>query len=439
MRIALGVFAFAFGCSSSSFEVSQAVDLDTGTLGSDTGTTVEDTRTTVSDGTTVSDTGSVDSGVVVTDGTVVESSVGCPILTEVTEVWVDATSTVMMPTGAPSCPFRHLAEAVTFVNSLPPKARTIRLRAGTYNESVAIMLRPQVTLRGAGVETTTIAGGGPCMGIGSCIVRVDGGATLDGVTVDAGPTAKHGIVTGNTDPGGYPIIKNVKVTGAVGDGNAGILSSSGSLIGPNVDVTGNRFGLVIWGNQKVSITGGNNHFDKNTEIGINHEATGPLVFDGGGTVTGNGGDGVRVGGTATPTPPNHTLNGITITDNIGAGVRIMANAGATLRGNRIVGNKWGVVAIFGSTNVIDLGTASSAGNNNFGGGTVRNEKAALCAGGTRTTPMAAVTNRWVTCPTQTKSLGDISTTASCESITSYSDIWWRGVAAPDAASCSFGS
>lgn len=420
MRLALG-WVLLVGCASSSFQVaSQTTDAAVDTEIADTDATA------------------IDSGTPASDGNVGESSTGCGALTEAAEVWVDATSTFAMPSGAPSCPFRHLIEAVSYVNSLPPKARTIRVRAGTYTESAAIMLRPQITLLGAGVGKTILAGGGPCMGIGSCIVRVDGGATLDGVTVDASPTAKHGIVTGNTDPGGNPIIKNVKVTGAVGDGNAGILSSSGSVLGPNVEASGNRLGLVIWGNQKVSITGGNNHFDKNTEIGINHEGTGPLVFDNGGSVNANGGDGVRLGSMATPAPPAHGIALIEVIGNAGAGIRVMANAGLTLRGCRIVSNKWGVIAVLGSTNVVDLGTGGSAGNNNFGGSGVRNERAALCVGGARASALPAVTNRWFTCPADGKPLNDISTTAGCEAIVSYSDVYFRGLTPPDTSGCSIG-
>lgn len=427
MRWAI-LLAPLIGCSSASFEVAPS-NAPTNAIDSATAETSTD------DGLEASEIVDTTAGADAIPG---ETTSSCAPLGEVTEVWVDAKSAFSKPTGTADCPFRHIAEAVAFVNSLTGKPRAIRVRAGTYNESSAIVLRPQITLQGAGAMNTTISGGGSCMGIGMCIVRVEGGATLEGVAVDAAPTAKHGVVTGNTDPGGLPVIRNVRVYGAVGDGNAGILASSGAQLGPNVESSGNRFGLVIWGNQKVSITGGNNKFDKNAQVGIAHDGSGPLTFLGGGSASGNGEDGIRVGNGTTATPPIHDLAGLTIVDNVNAGIRVGPTASIVLRSSKVVGNKFGVIALFGAMNSVDLGTAADGGNNTFAG-SVRNQRVGLCAVATRATAMPAVNNRWSSCAVEARSLNDISLSAACEAIASYADVYYRGMTAPDTSMCAVGS
>jgi hypothetical protein len=436
MRLIPGLL-FLVGCSSSSFEVAQRVDFDTGSVGTDDTGVASDTGTSVTDsGTTVTDSGTTvtDSGTTVVDAVSVDGSTGCAAPSEVTEVWVDAVSTAKGPNGTVDCPFRHITDAISYINTLPPKARTIRVRAGTYAEGAALVLKPGISLKGAGIGVTTLSGGGTCMGIGNCIVRLEGGALIESVTVDAGPTAKHGIVTGGTD-GGFPIIKNVKVTGAVGDGNAGILSSSGSNIGPNVDSSGNRYGLVIWGNQKVTISGGNNHFDNNAGIGINHEGTGQMFWTGGGTANGNP-IGVKLGDTAGTLPPTHGIDGATITGNLEIGIRLTAVAGLKLRNSTLTENKVAIFATLGTSNTIDLGATGDNGNNVFqrtvGPALLKNTNAAVCITGTRALAAPMRSNTWTVCAPAVKSLDSVSATTQCDGLPSYADVWYRGLTAPDA-------
>lgn len=443
--LALG-FVMALGCSSSSFDVGNGPaadgEVDTGFVS--TGDTGGGTDTsdpgTDSGGTVTTDTAVADSNVPldtsVGDSLVGETVSACASPGELAEVWVDVKSTMMAPVGTSTCPFKRITDALTYVYGLGPKPRVIRVRAGRYDEPGLVQLKAGISLLGAGSGMTTIAGGGSCMGVGTCIVRVEGGATLDGVTVDGGPTAKHGIVTGGLD-GGNPILRNLKSTNAIGDGNAGILVTSGAVIGPNVDSSGNKIGLVVWGGGATKVTGGNNHFDKNTLYGINHESGGQFTFDGGGTVTGNGSDGIRFGELTTASPPQQYVSFATIRENGDAGIRAMAHAALKLRNNIIQNNKVGVVAIYGLANSFDFGDSDS-GKNHFGNSTTRNTMAGVCTLVTRTAPLPLVGNTWPGCPAGLKSLLDIAATATCADISTYADVWWRGTTGPNTSVCTPG-
>ncbi|MBI2395182.1 MAG: right-handed parallel beta-helix repeat-containing protein [Deltaproteobacteria bacterium] len=364
----------------------------------------------------------------------VEVGPTCPVVSNPTEIWVDLASTTATSNGTSACPFKQIADAVTFANTLSIAPRTIRVKAGHYNEVVALKLRQGIKLLGAGAATTTLSGGGNCTSSATgfwCIVRVEGGATLDGFTIDAGPTAKHGVVTGETGTAGYPVVRNVKISGAVGDGNTGILSMSGSQLGPNVESTGNRYGLVIWGNQIVKVVNGANRFDDNSIIGINHEGTGQLIFEGG-SVSGNP-VGIKLGDVTTTTPANNTITSAIVRDNTEVGLLVGAHASAKVRGSAFTGGKVGIAVVYGSTNIVDLGASSSdLGGNDFGNATTRNSKAGLCVGVTRAAALPALGNKWPACSPTVQNLGTVT---SCDSVPSYADVWWRGVSAPNVGGC----
>jgi hypothetical protein len=402
-------------------------DADSATMLMDTGTTPD---------TTVIDSGTVDSAM--PDTFVVDTAPPtCSAVTSaLTEIWVDATSPYFMPSGTSSCPFKTIQGAIGYVNTLPAAARTIRVRAGTYNETGAVVLKSQITLIGAGIGSTIIMGGGACMGIGSCIVRVEGGATLEQVTVDASPTAKHGIVTGATSGGSYPVLKNLKSTGAVGDGNAGILDSAGALIGPNVEASGNKLGLVVWGNQKTSVTGGGNVFDRNTLYGINHEGTGLFEFRGGGSVSTNAKDGMRFGEVTSDPPPTHEIYGVTIKDNGAAGMRFLDYATGIVHENTITGNKVGIIANHGPANSFDFGVSAFVGNNSFGSTTTKNTTAGVCIMKTRASGMRVIGNKWPACPATIKPM--IEADVTCDTLPAYYDVWYTGMSEPDATGCTAG-
>ncbi len=411
--------------------------VDTGTVPIDSGTIDSGTIDSATIDSAPIDSGTIDSG---TPDTIVAIDTApplCPVLTSaLTEVWVDAASPHATPNGTSTCPFKTIQQAVAYVNTLPVAARTIRVRAGTYNEVGAVLLPTLTTLTGAGIGATTILGGGACMGIGNCIVRVAGGAILEQVTVDASPTAKHAIVTGGTDPGGFPILRNLKATGAVGDGNAGILTSSGSLIGPNVESSGNKLGLVVWGSQKTTISGGGNVFDNNTLHGINHEGVGVLSFKGGGRASGNGQDGIKFGEATSTVAPFHEVWGVIIKNNGGAGIRFLANAGGEVRNSSFLGNNWGILARYGASNTFDFGNATASGNNSFAVGTAANKIAGVCVANTPGTATPIVGNKFSACPVTPRPCTEVSRDAECETVSTYSDVWYLGTSAPDASSCS---
>jgi hypothetical protein len=437
IRIALTASVLMMAaCSSADFEVAEAPGADTSSPGEETAadsaiTPIEDTDVVATD-TRGADTNVAESNVSETIG-------ACAAVSNPFEIWVDATSTVPAATGTSTCPFRHIVDAIKYENALPVASpRTIRVRAGEYTEGSAIILRSGLTLSGAGVGVTKLAGGGTCYGTTGyvCIVRVDGGAILERVTVDAGPTAKHGVVTGSTGSGLYPIVRSTLITNAVGDGNAGILATSGAILGPNIDSSGNRYGLVIWGNQTVKVIAGTNKFDRNALIGINHEGTGTLTFEGG-SVSGNGKTGIKLGEPYTATPPLNDIKNLIATNNIEVGVLVGGIASARIRSSTITGSKVGVVAVYGASNYIDLGNAGSLGGNNFGSPTVKNSLASVCALFTKSVPLDATGNTFPLCDTP-RSIADVSTAGGCEAITAYADVWYRGTTVPITASCSKG-
>jgi hypothetical protein len=427
MRRRLPLFAgliFIAGCSSASFEVAEGADTGGAddAIATDSGTPGDDSS--------ALDSGALEEGVGETIST-------CAAVSNPTEIWVDAASTGAGATGTSDCPFRHIGDAIKYANTLPlTTPRTIKVRAGDYNEGAAIILRSGLTLSGAGVGLTKLLGGGPCAGTTTsfqCIVRVEGGAILEKVSIDAGSSGKHGVVTGAT--GSTPIVRYSSITKATGDGIAGVLVTAGAIVGPNIDSSGNRNGLVIWGSQTVAVLS-NSKFDNNASAGISHEGTGVLTFTGGSVS--NNVVGIRLGEPYTATPPANDIKDLTAKDNVEVGVKVSGVASARIRNSTITGSKIGVIAIHGASNYIDLGNAGSPGGNNFGGATSsKNTFAALCAMYTQSVPLNATGNTFPNCDTP-QSLDSIGTSSGCDAITSYKDVWYRGATVPIMASCTKG-
>lgn len=406
------------GCSSSNFEVA--------TPESDAGADTSQNETAVADSTPSEDAVSPpgDAG-----------GPACSVESDPVTIWVDAASTIASPTGTTDCPFARIVDAVAFVKKLPPKPRTIRVRSGEYAELEGIILEKGMTLLGNGPKTV-ISGGGNCYGTSGypCVVRVTGGAILDGVTIDAGPASKTGVIADDLIPTSTPIVRNTTVTGASGDGTAGILIMGSAVLGPNIVVVKNRVGVNIWGHQTVKVLAGANKFDENVSAGILHEGNGVLAFEGG-SVSGNG-SGIKLGppATALAVPPQHDIQNLVARDNAEAGIRVSTGNSLRLRKSTITGGKFGVVALFGGNNRIDLGRPDEVGGNNFGGGGTRPLLAAICAQGTTAVPMPAVGNRYPDCISKQV----LANGASCETATSYADLWWRGLSEPDVSSCAKG-
>lgn len=425
----LALVGVTIGCSSANFDVTENPGADTSVAeeaGTDTGI----------DPALDSEPPPPDSNV--GDSVVTEASTGCAVPSNPSEIWVDKASTAMGATGTDACPFRTVLEAVAFANTIDKtSARTIRVRNGIYTEKAAIILRKGLTLAGSGVGLTQLAGGGPCttaMDGFHCVVRVDGGAILERVSIDAAPNGRHGVVTGEPE-GAFPVVRSASIFNAGGSCCAGILATNGAILGPNIEASNNAYGLTIWGSQAVKIlAGGGNKFNNNTILGINHDGTGALTIENG-TVSNNAA-GIKLGYMAGTLPPTHSFTSLTAKSNLEYGIRVTGVASLKLRSSTITGNKIGVIAIFGASNYVDLGNAGIAGGNNFGSPTVKNSLAAICAI-TRTSPLDATGNTFPFCSAP-RHLDDISNTAGCEAITSYQDVWYRGDTLPIMASCTAG-
>lgn len=430
---ALSTLLAAAGCSSADFQVAGAPSddaaLDTGGLDGGDGAVGPD--------------GASDA-----PGDVVEppgdvTVVSCPSLSDPTEVWVDAAATAgAAANGSSDCPFALVGQAVVYLASLPTKPRTIRVRAGRYLEPASVRVRSGVTLQGAGATKSIITGGGACLDSTAyqCVVGVEAGGVVDGFGVDAAPGGRHGLVTGSPGAAGNPKISNVKVYGASEDGFAGVVVTAGALLGPNLESYANRNGLIVWGSQGVAFTGGGNRLDENTDRGIEHQGSGVLSM-GAASISGNGGGGVRAGQLAIGAglvPPTHLFANMTVKNNGNYGFSLGANAGIKLRQSVVVGNPFGVIAIYGAGNTLDFGLSSTdPGNNNFGGPVAKNTRGGICVMPTRNDALPAVGNKWPACPATITQFS--SGTCDAIPVTSYADVWWRGLAAPLAASCTVGS
>jgi hypothetical protein len=426
LRISLVCLLAAVGCSSSNFEIADTTDSATSDeTASDTGIgPVEDAEP-------PADSNSEE--VIAVDG-----GSGCAAPSNPLEIWVDGATSATSATGTAACPFHRVSEAIAYANTLPlTTPRTIRVKPGVYVEDAAIILRKGLTLTGSGVGVTQLSGGGLCTSSTTgykCVVRVDSGAILERVSIDASPNGKHGVVTGEAE-GTFPIVRSTAISGAGGSCCSGILVNSGAILGPNIESSKNAYGLTIWGSQTVKVLAGTNKFDNNTLTGINHEGTGVFSFEGGSVS--NNREGIKLGDLYTATPPANSIKNLIALKNIEYGVKVTNVASAIIRSSTITGSKFGVIAIYGASNFIELGTAGVFGGNNFGSPTARNSLGGLCALFTKAVPLDATGNTFPDCA-EPRSLDDISTTALCEAVTTYADVWYRGAQAPLLASCTKG-
>jgi len=439
IRWGLVVAACASGaaaCSSANFDVAGDPGAD---AAADTQTT-GDTGTTTDSGGSPEDAGIANEGGAL-DGGSVDGGSGCVRTDDPAEIWVDAASTVTTPSGSATCPFRHISEAVAYVASLPPKARIIRVRAGTYVEGEAVKIRPQVQLIGEGAASTKITGGGPCGTASSdplCVVRLEGGGSIEGVAVNGGaPDASKNAIVTYGGPSA-PKVTNTQVFGAAGDGQSGVLVTAGAILGPGFESFNNRFGVTIWGSNGVAFAGASNRVENNTAVGIEHQGTGQLSV-GNVSVRNNANGGIRAGhltAIGTGAPAIHQFANTSIKNNGPFGISIGANAGIKIRYCTVTGNQFGIVAVYGASNTLDFGIdGGDPGNNLFGGSTSKNVRGGLCVTPTRNTPVSAVGNKWSKCDPDIKTIG---VGLGCESVDGYADIWYRGLSTPNAGNCSVG-
>ncbi len=375
------------------------------------------------------------------DGTPTDT--GCTLVgVDAVDVYVNKNSTAPSM-GTASCPFKTIREASTM--GPPSTTRTIHVAGGTptveYAENGLVDLGSNVTLLGDGASRVKIycnsscTTGGGSSWIGS--VNLQGGATLDGVTVVSGTLAAHAISSAGVLVGTAPKIKNTIARDAK---NHGIYSQGNLDIGPNVQATLNvGNGVMGTGGSGsgtaalVRVSGTGNSFDGNGNCGLQIVGFSRLDF-GGGTASNNGANGIAFGSYATAA---HVVTELTAKNN---GVNgILASGGSAslrLRNSVLLANKsfglrftfnYATDAYVPPINSLDIGTSGgSPGNNTFGVGSPtsdRNVKGSMCldqSPGTGT--VAAHTDKFATCaPLQVSATG-------CDSLpttgTGYVDIYY---------------
>ena len=421
-------------CSSAAFDTAPTGDdPDTGAT-ADTGGVVPDTGGDTTPGTdtgVIDDAPSPDSGPPPTDGGGVDGGVGDSIVGEggttcsslpplAPDLYVDKTSS-KPSIGTSDCPFRTIAEA-TGVTWAGVTLRTIHVSANDYNESNAIEIGRNIKLLGAGATATTLRHGGACPGLSTnCVVTVDPGGILDGVQVLGGGTP---VVTGVSSTGGTvaPAVVRTNIRGATAIAN--IYVRGAADLGPNFTANGavGLPGLISSGSGTIHVIGTGNAFDKNGQSGISIDGAANLIFDGG-SASNNAANGVRLVGNG-----SYGLTNLDAIGNASMGITVGVNSNMKLRHSTVTQNKVGVIALFGSSNFIDLGSASDAGGNVFTiAGTPRtNVIAAVCVANPRST-LWAIGDSWSACPV-TPTFLDGGCSFDAGSTVAYKDVYYAGSA-----------
>ncbi len=438
--VSLVVAAVCTACSGS-FDVAAVPD-DGGVDASDDATSDSSAATDTS--TTDTGTGSptdsapqdgTSSDGIALDTRVVESGTGvCPPANPA-ELWVDQSSKT--GNGSSDCPFTTIRAALTYAATLPVSQRTVRVRgAGAggglvkYVETGPVFIRNQMRLLGDGVEKVVITGGGACGTAVNCVVAIEGGGILEGVLVDGGGM-RHAIVGGAMIDGSPPTIRNTSATGSVGENMAGILVTSGANLGPNVQSYSNRVGVFGFGQDRLSVTGVGNAFDRNAEHGILLVGAAPMTFEGG-SASENGINGIRIAPPAASSPVYY-IGGLVAKKNLDAGVRVTSpTATLKIRSSVLLDNRIGLVFQYGANNVLDIGSTPSAGMNTFGVGGVggnNNVRGGICLMGVRG-PIEGLGNKWSSCGVLPiggtgPSSGQVYGMTACDVIDNFRDIYWE--------------
>jgi len=393
--LGLGLFAYA-GCASADFKVGDSTDA--------TADTALDARPDAL------------------------ADVNCPSLGATDEILVDSNSIAATPNGTTACPFRTIREGLAITVAGTPRVVRVKGTVGgrVYNETTSLVVKTGVTLVSDGLGNVTITGsGGSCAGAGTnCMVQVNRGANLDGFIVLGSASNVTLVSISGAGAGGVgpASVKNTRATKAVGDGAFAFLVNDGAVLGPNVESLQNPAvaGLQIYGSSPVRVTGSNTRFNNNL-WGINHEGGGSLTIEGGVAANLNAKSGVRI---FTALGVMHTISALTAGGNAEAGL-VVVGGSVTLRGSVLnADNKVGV-ALNGAPGVtLDLGTATTGGNNLFGttaGAVNRNKYAGVCVEGL-TVELKIAGNRWTTCPPSSANLA-----GSCADVPGeYKDVILRG-------------
>jgi hypothetical protein len=395
------VWVACVGCGGSSFDITEeqgAVDSASTTTegGADTDVPGTDSATVTDSGTMATDSA------VAMDTTPPPADTSGPCVTpgmDATDVYVDA-SVATTGKGAASCPFKTIIEATTLPKS-PATVRVIHVKAGTYAETDVVSLWGTTTLRSEG-GSSKLSGGSKAACAPTpdkCVVRLEGPSTVDGFIIDA-----SGITLGVVITGGGKVL-NSTVSKAARDG---VHIVNGGELGPSIHVDDNSVSGVIVRGGLLKVAAGTNSFDRNKGAGtFGTPAGGIVLFNnatldfGGGSASENQHGVIFDWGTASSTTTQN-VNKLIAKNNRVGGLTIPQNQKAVvIRGSVLTKNaQYGLWFSYNSAgNTLDIGNATAAGGNTFGGAADKNGKVGifLCRSGATST-QAGEGNSWGACP-----------------------------------------
>lgn len=339
-------------------------------------------------------------------------------------------------TGAATCPVKSVREGLAIIAALPSGKRTLKIAGGSasaplvYDESSQLVVKSQTSIVGDGAERVVLTGGGPC-GLDKCVMLLEGGSSLEGVTVDA--KIGNGLLL---TPVAFTsvTVKNTTVTHSTGPMTAGLyVKGQGAVeLGPGIRAVKNEGAGVgvedIFSLRVMAADAAPNQFDDNS-VGI-VMSKGVLEF-GGGSAQRNGKEGLYLAAT-----PKHTVRNLVARENKGAGILLEPGAGLKLRGSTLVKNRVGVTVRFGLVADIDFGTAGDPGKNVFGGAGDKNDKAGICFAQSKSVRVNTQGDQWSACPPVVTGVSDSS---GCESLPGYADIYFTAATSADPAPVDLGS
>ena len=364
-----------------------------------------------------------------------DAAVGCGVI-DLAEIVVDKTSTAAS-VGTSNCPFHTIGEALAL--PAPTAARRIRVRGGVpavvYAEPILLAVPALVTLEGEANDRVILGGAGAACAVTvapSCTVSLAGGGVLRAVTVTnttgnavevrsgTGAARIEQVIASNAKQNGFAVRADVTLDqSAALDNMADGLDARTAV----VTVTSSEFRL-------------------NDGHGLDIDQGATLVLTGG-KIHNNQGRGVLLHNGTQFTVLAHAITNADIQQNLFAGIDVSSNATLTLRGTTMYQNEFGVLFLVGTSNKLDIGTSSQAGNNVFAGVTAvnKNVRAGVCMEQTGATATQIVEgNTWRACPPPQRKI----TGPFCVSNNTYSDIAFvpavstSGAPALAPASCTVG-
>lgn len=420
MRYVPFLIAVLVGCSSSEFAVNEGA-ADTGTPGDDTAAT--DT------GAPADDTAAppLDTGVL--DTAPPDAAVTCTTLpSNPAVVYVDKRSSKSK--GTSECPFSSIKDALAFVNGLPSGSgkHQVRVAGGTvaaplvYDEPM-LVLKWQTTLTGDGMGRVIVTGGGAC-GDGTCMFVMEGGSTLEGVTVDAKGLPKvplalgPGILTG-------VVVKSTEIVGTKDHNYPAIYVEGGGAVdlGPDMRIHDNGGHAILVKNifslKLTGAPGAANLLHRNLSgivmIGGRLDLSGPTE------VLKSKSHGIILGA---PEKVAHTIDGLVSTENVGAGLYVDGGASLRMRRSKLLKNDIGLIFRHVGGSDLDLGTATDPGLNTIGLKLETNKRAGICLPSARLVASPAQGNFFNSCPPSWQTL--VEGEKACDTIPGgmYKDLFY---------------